>query len=138
MKGDKKLVLGGVILVAGFLQFIAVSLLTSGRPELRILSPISSGLVGACFVGGIGLVKRGLDPKVDKQKRIEEQDERNQLIRGKAGYLALCVTDAMLLLFGACLIYILENETAGLVCYGIVVASMLVFTVAYRVLNKKL
>ena len=79
MKGKKKVTIGALILLVGFAQFIAVALFTSDRPELRILSPISSGILGACFVAGIGMIQRGRDPKIEKQKQIAPQEANHSL-----------------------------------------------------------
>ena len=46
MSGKKKITIGTIVILVGIAQMIAVSLFTSNRPELRILSPISSGIVG--------------------------------------------------------------------------------------------
>lgn len=137
MKGKTKITIGIIIILVGFAQFIAVSLFTSDRPELRILSPISSGIWGGCLVAGLGLIQRGRNPETDKQKRIEEHDERNQLIRGKAGYITLCVTDILILIFGAYVFHILDNETAGLICYGIAVAAWIIYGIAYKLISRK-
>lgn len=137
MKGKNKVVLGAIIIFVGIAQIVAVGLFTSNRPELRILSPISSGLVGACLVAGIELIQRGRNPKADKQKRIEQHDERNQLIQGKAAYIAFCVTDILILFFGAYVFHILENETAGLICYGIAAAAWIIYGTAYKVIGRK-
>lgn len=137
MKGKNKVVLGAIIIFVGIAQMIAVSLFTSNRPELRILSPISSGIVGACLVAGIGLIQRGRDPKADKQKKIEQHDERNQLIQGKAAYIAFCITDILIMFFGAYVFYILGNETAGLICYGIAAAAWIIYVIAYKVISRK-
>ena len=137
MNGKKKVIIGVIVILVGIAQMITVSLFTSNRPELRILSPISSGIVGACLVAGIGLIQRGRNPETDKQKRIEEHDERNQLIRGKAGYITLCVTDILILIFGAYVFHILDNETAGLICYGIAVAAWIIYGIAYKLISRK-
>lgn len=137
MSGKKKVTIGVIVILVGIAQFLAVSLFTSDRPELRIFSPISSGIVGGCLVAGIGMIQRGRDPKTDKQKRIEEHDERNQLIRGKAGYISLCVTDILILFFGAYVFHILENETAGFICYGIAAAAWIIYGIAYKVIGRK-
>ena len=42
MSGKKKIMIGTIVILVGIAQMIAVSLFTSNRPELRILSPISS------------------------------------------------------------------------------------------------
>ena len=137
MNGKKKVTIGAIVILVGIAQFIAVSLFTSNRPDLRILSPISSGIVGACLVAGIELIQRGRNPKADKQKRIEQHDERNQLIRGKAAYIAFCVTDILILFFGAYVFHALENETAGLICYSIAAAAWVIYGIAYKVIGRK-
>lgn len=137
MKGKNKVVLGTIIIFIGIAQIVAVSLFISNRPELRILSPISSGIVGACLGAGIGLIQRGRDPKADKQKKIEQHDERNQLIQGKAAYIAFCVTDILILFFGAYVFHILENETAGLICYGIAAAAWIIYGIAYKLISRR-
>ena len=138
MNGKKKVTIGTIIILVGIAQFIAVSLFTSDRPELRILSPISSGIWGGCLVAGLGMIQRGRNPKADKQKRIEQHDERNQLIQGKAAYIAFCVTDILILFFGAYVFHILENETAGLICYGIAAAAWIIYGIAYKLINRRM
>lgn len=138
MNGKKKVTIGTIIILVGIAQSIAVSLFTSDRPELRILSPISSGIWGGCLVAGLGMIQRGRNPKADKQKRIEQHDERNQLIQGKAAYIAFCVTDILILFFGAYVFHILENETAGLICYGIAAAAWIIYGIAYKLINRRM
>ena len=138
MNAKKKVTIGTIIILVGIAQFIAVSLFTSDRPELRILSPISSGVWGGCLVAGLGMIQRGRNPKADKQKRIEQHDERNQLIQGKAAYIAFCVTDILILFFGAYVFHILENETAGLICYGIAAAAWIIYGIAYKLINRRM
>lgn len=137
MNGKKKVIIGVIVILVGIAQMITVSLFTSNRPELRILSPISSGIVGACLVAGIGLIQRGRDPKADKQKKIEQHDERNQLIQGKAAYIVFCITDILILFFGAYIFHILANETAGFICYGIAAAAWITYVIAYKVIGRK-
>lgn len=137
MSGKKKITIGTIVILVGIAQMIAVSLFTSNRPELRILSPISSGIVGACLVAGIGLIQRGRDPKADKQKKIEQHDERNQLIQGKAAYIAFCITDILILFFGAYVFHILENETAGLICCGLAAAAWIIYGIAYKLISRR-
>lgn len=137
MKSKRKIIIGAIIIFAGIVQCVAVSLLTSDRPELRILSPISSGIVGACFVAGAGLIQRGSDPQMDKQKQIEKHDERNQYIQGKAAYIAFCVTDILILLFGAYVFHILANVTAGFICYGIAIGAWIIYGAAYKLISRK-
>lgn len=138
MKDEKKAAIGTIMIFAGIAQLIAVGFLTLNRPELRILSPISSGIMGGCLGMGIGLIRRGCNPQTDKQKRIEEHDERNRLIRGKAAYIAFYVTEILILFFGAYVFHILENEGAGLICYGIAAAAMLIYGIAYKLISKKM
>ena len=138
MNGKKKVTIGAIVILVGIAQIIAISLFTSNRPELRILSPISSGIVGACLVAGIELIQRGRNPKADKKKRIEQHDERNQLIQGKAACIAFCVTDILILFFGDYVFHILENETAGLICYGIAVCAWIIYGIAYSAFSKKM
>ena len=138
MNGKKKVTIGALIILVGIAQLIAVGFLTSNRPELRILSPISSGIVGACLGAGIELIQRGRNPKIAKQKWVEEHDERNQLIQGKAAYITFCVTGILILFFAAYVFHILENETAGLICYGIAVVSWIIYGIAYKLIDKKI
>ena len=136
MKGKNKVILGVIIIFVGIAQIVAVGLLTSNRPELRILSPISSGILGGCLAAGIQLIQRGRNPKADKQKRIEQHDERNLLIQGKAAYIAFCAADILILFFGAYVFHILENETAGLICYGIAAAAWIIYGIAYKLISR--
>jgi len=137
MKDKKKIMIGTVIVLVGIVQLIAVSLFISNKQELRILGAISSGILGACLVAGIGLIRRGRNSETDKQKRIEEHDERNQFIQGKASYISLCITDVLILFFGAYVFYILEKEIAGWICYSIGMGAWIIYGIAYKLINRR-
>lgn len=137
MNGKKKVTMGAIITLAAFVQFIAVGFLTTSKPELSFLSSISAGILGGDLSVGIGQIRRGSDPKIDKQKRIEEQDERNLMIRGKAAYIAFWVAATLILIFGEYVLYILENRTAALICYGITAAALITYGIAYKVIGRK-
>ena len=77
------------------------------------------------------------DPSLKKKIRIEDKDERNQLIRERAGYFTLKMTITILFIIvfvGA----ILED---GLISYGaavLTVAVLIINWISMRYWNKKL
>ena len=138
MKNRKRIAIGTILIAAGLAVFFTIALLTSDKPELRILSPISTGILGGCLAAGIGQIRRGRDLKIEKEKHIEENDERNQFIRGKAGYIAFCISSVVFLFYGAYIFHVLEKETAGLICYGIDVAAWILYGIAYKLIDRKM
>ena len=131
MKDKKKIIIGIVTIATGLVLFIAAEILTSSKPELTSLSSVAAGIFGCCLAIGGGEIKRARNPQIEKQQRIEKNDERNKFIRGKAAYITSYVKDVLILLLGFYEFYILKHEKEGLVCCGIIIVGVIVYTIAY-------
>ena len=119
---------------------IAAGLITNGadNPAIRILSPISCGVFGGCLAIGGGMIRRGRNDKASKQYEVEQHDERNIAICGKAAYIAFFLILILELAFSAYIFHILNDMTTGFIGYGIGVISLLTYAVLYAILQKKM
>lgn len=137
---NKFTILGWVIVLAGVVQFILVSLALADieNQALRILSPMSCGLFGGCAALGGYFVRRGRGGRKAKEFEVKQKDERNIAINGKAAYVAFCVVTIPFLIFSSYVHYVLENMAAAFIGYGIVGVGWLTYFIAYKIYEKKM
>lgn len=113
------LVLLGVILIAGG------GALRKFAGEIHFSSFLMAAgvLVFGRYAGSL-LKDAAVPPELKKQEEIEENDERNQLVRGKAAWRCFSVMQVVLLLTGLALSYM--KWTAGVVVLCLSVLQSLV------------
>lgn len=138
MSDKKKITIGVILTLVGIALFIMDFLFASNREELLIPRMIAYGVSGVCVGKGIRLIRHGCNPKKERQEEIEEQYERNQLIRGKAAYIALWAINIPIVVFAIFVTYMLKNEIAGLLCYGIAVVGWAAYGIAKKVISSKI
>ncbi|WP_298021755.1 hypothetical protein [uncultured Dysosmobacter sp.] len=76
-----------------FFAAMGILLLAVSLPEIMLLQKGKTMiLIGLCLLLGIGLIARSLSPKLSREDKVEELDERNQLVQLKTGNRAFQVT----------------------------------------------
>jgi hypothetical protein len=138
----RRLILIGIILILGIITIIFSFLFSFGEdPHLSdFLSGVYCGVGGAVTVGSIINIVKIIhilkDEKKIKLKRIEEQDERNQMIAQKAmntgGNIVLIITYIGLLVSG------IFNIVVFWTLWVVVMVSSAIFAILHLYYNKKL
>ncbi|MCL2495375.1 MAG: hypothetical protein FWE98_06950 [Oscillospiraceae bacterium] len=73
-----------------------------------------------------------------RKDELMKNDERNQLIRGKAAYTAYMVSMIMLGMLANIFILILDYSAAGFTIFGVMVTTNLCYGIAKRIMEKKM
>jgi hypothetical protein len=85
------------------------------------------------------LRKKKLLPEATGQEKIEEKDERNIAVRGKACEFALVITFFLLIIAAALCVFLLEDFTVPyLILISVIVLSFISFIAARFYYNKKM
>lgn len=102
-----------------FLGAMGILLLAVSLPEIMALQKRKTViLIGLCLLLGSGLIARSLSPKLSREDRVEELDERNQLVRLKTGNRAFQVTQLICLALMSLLLILGKSEGEEPVVYA--------------------
>jgi len=128
-----------------FGMFLGIALAAGGwviGAKFETLQGLGLGMcyLGAPLAGGcIGfLYKARYQPEKLRRHEIEQKDERNQLVRGKAAYIALCVSLYMVMVLAITLINTAGYKTIGYILFGAGFLQLACFFIAKKVFEKRM
>jgi len=76
-------------------------------------------------------------PEKLRKEALEKNDERNQLVRGKAAYVA-CIVLQVILVALAIGFYIFDNIAAAYIVLGAMLVQVFCYRIAKKVIEKKI
>jgi uncharacterized membrane protein len=92
---------------------------------------------GFILVGAISMAVKLRNPKYAKQADVEQRDERNVMLNGKAGYVTFFTT--LFALVAMAIVFLaINNETACYITLALLAIHMLTFLIALTYFKKKM